>query len=67
MTNIAIRVENLSKLYRIGRAQQRHDTLRDSIADFRLKIQDSLRSRHLQSPIFNPRKTCGPCATSPSR
>jgi len=67
MTDIAIRVENLSKLYRIGRAQQRHDTLRDSIADFRLKIADSLRPRHLQSPIFNPRKTSGPCATSPSR
>jgi len=27
MTNIAIRVENLSKLYTIGRSQQRHDTL----------------------------------------
>ena len=53
MTDIAIRVENLSKLYRIGRAQQRHDTLRDSIADFRLKIQDSLRPRHLQPSISN--------------
>jgi len=39
MTDIAIRVENcilsrvegLSKLYRIGRAQQRHDTLRDAL------------------------------------
>ena len=53
MTDIAIRVENLSKLYPIGRAQQRHDTLRDSIADFGLRIQDSLRSRHLQSSISN--------------
>ena len=26
MTDIAIRVENLSKLYTIGLAQQRHDT-----------------------------------------
>jgi ABC-type polysaccharide/polyol phosphate transport system ATPase subunit len=26
MTDLAIRVENLSKLYTIGRAQQRHDT-----------------------------------------
>ena len=26
MSDIAIRVENLSKMYRIGRAQQRHDT-----------------------------------------
>ncbi len=31
MSDIAIRVENLSKLYRIGRAQQRHDTLRDAL------------------------------------
>jgi len=30
MTDIAIRVEHLSKLYHIGRAQQRHDTLRDA-------------------------------------
>ena len=40
MSDIAIRVENLSKLYHIGRAQQRHDTLRDAIADFRLQISD---------------------------
>jgi len=33
MTDIAIRVENLSKLYRIGKAQRRHDTLRDAIVD----------------------------------
>jgi lipopolysaccharide transport system ATP-binding protein len=44
MTDIAIRVENLSKRYRIGRAlhsaglrdslrSQRHDTLRDTLAD----------------------------------
>jgi lipopolysaccharide transport system ATP-binding protein len=31
MSDIAIRVENLSKRYHIGRAQQRHDTLRDAI------------------------------------
>jgi len=29
----AIKVENLSKLYRIGAAQQRHDTLRDALVD----------------------------------
>ena len=34
MSDIAIRVENLSKLYHIGRAQQRHDTLRDALTDF---------------------------------
>jgi lipopolysaccharide transport system ATP-binding protein len=31
MSDIAIRVDHLSKLYRIGRAQQRHDTLRDAL------------------------------------
>ena len=33
MSDIAIRVENLSKLYHIGRSQQRHDTLRDALAN----------------------------------
>jgi lipopolysaccharide transport system ATP-binding protein len=33
MSEIAIRVEGLSKRYRIVAAQQRHDTLRDQIAD----------------------------------
>ena len=31
MTDTAIRVENLSKQYRIGALQQRHDTLRDAL------------------------------------
>jgi lipopolysaccharide transport system ATP-binding protein len=31
MSDIAIRVDHLSKLYHLGRAQQRHDTLRDAI------------------------------------
>lgn len=33
MSKIAIRVENLSKRYEIGVAKQRHDTLRDQLAD----------------------------------
>jgi lipopolysaccharide transport system ATP-binding protein len=32
MSDLAIRVENLSKQYTIGRAQERHDTLRDALA-----------------------------------
>ena len=57
MSDIAIRVENLSKLYHIGRARQRHDTLRDAVryalADFRLKMVDwGKRSR--QSSTHNP-------------
>ncbi|GEM_PF-891402 len=84
MNNIAIRVENLSKLYpstssgagpstssgagpatssgagHIGRARQRHDTLRDAVryalADFRLKMVDwGKRSR--QSSTHNPQPT----------
>ena len=31
MSDIAIRVENLSKQYRIGALQQRHDTLREAL------------------------------------
>jgi len=33
MTDIAIKVENLSKLYRIIARQKRHDTLRDRLTD----------------------------------
>ncbi len=33
MSNVVIRVENLSKQYRIGTANHRHDTLRDHIAE----------------------------------
>ena len=33
MSDIAIQVHNLSKKHRIGRAKQRHDTLRDLMAD----------------------------------
>ena len=33
MTDIAIRVENLSKLYYVGKAQRRNDTLRNAITD----------------------------------
>jgi lipopolysaccharide transport system ATP-binding protein len=67
MTDIAIRVENLSKLYHIGRAQQRRDTtstrlsagLRDAIAEAgrkmaeaRRKMADRLRPR-FPSSIFD--------------
>ena len=58
MSDIAIRVENLSKLYHIGVAQKRHDTLRDQIADFGLQISNwGNRLFHptsnVQSPISN--------------
>jgi len=46
MSDLAIRVENLSKLYHIGKAQRRHDTLRDAIvgAFKRSNVQTSGRS-----------------------
>ena len=33
MSDIAIRAEGLSKRYRIGLAQRRHDNLREQLAD----------------------------------
>lgn len=40
MSDIAIRAQNLSKLYRIGKSQQRHDTLRDAlVAGFQAPLQ----------------------------
>src|SRR4030042_1310046 len=33
MSDTVIRVEHLSKLYKIGKLQQRHDTLRDYLVD----------------------------------
>jgi len=33
MSDVAIRVENLGKLYRIGAAQPRYKTLRESLVD----------------------------------
>ena len=52
MHDIAIRVENVSKLYHLGRAQEHHDTLRDAISDFRLRISD-LTKPNRKSPIAN--------------
>src|SRR5512143_108258 len=33
MSDIAIRLENLGKYYQLGKAQERHNTLRDALAD----------------------------------
>ena len=46
MTDIAIRVDSLSKLYHLGWAQERHDTLRDTLsASFkRLRRRPSQRA-----------------------
>jgi lipopolysaccharide transport system ATP-binding protein len=44
MTDVAIRVENLGKRYHIGKAQQRHDTLRDALM------------HRLRAPLHWPRR-----------
>jgi len=46
LSDIAIRVENLGKQYKIGRLQKRHDTLRDQISDFRFQISDLVKRRN---------------------
>jgi len=53
MSDIAIRVEHLSKLYHIGRAQH-HDTLRDAVAGLRLKVAGSVRRRNLRPSNLQP-------------
>jgi len=56
LSDIAIRVENLGKQYKIGRLQKRHDTLRDQISDFRFQISDLVKRRNgqnHQSQIIN--------------
>ena len=54
MSDIAIRVENLGKRYKIGRLQKRNDTLRDALAE-RLSQIANRKSRvaHRESPIAN--------------
>ncbi len=57
MSDIAIRVENLSKLYRIGRAQERHDTLRDApVAGIYVSLKSFMNIHNLQGEAFVTRK-----------
>ena len=44
MSDVVIQVEKLGKLYRIGKAQQRHDTLRDVITDCGTRIANFARA-----------------------
>ncbi len=55
MSEIAIKVENLSKLYKIGLAKNRHDTLRDQIADW----AKSLFRRNGGSPASSKQESAG--------
>jgi hypothetical protein len=51
-TDIAIRVENLAKLYHIGAAQKRHDTLRDVIGDWTRSVEIGNSIRRFARPNF---------------
>jgi len=58
MSDIAIRVENLSKRYHIGQLHQRHDTLRDERVDSVRQITNhglhrllGLEKRKLSAPV----------------
>ncbi len=54
MSDIAIRVENLSKLYHIGQLHQRPDTLRDALVDFLPRITQITRMRKKEKIRENP-------------
>lgn len=51
MTDIAIRVESLSKMSHIGRAQQRHDTLCDVPAPVACRLPGKAEG---WAPAFTP-------------
>ncbi len=58
MSDLAIRVENLSKLYHLGKAQKRHDTLRDVIGSWKIEVGSWISQlarpiSNLQSPTSN--------------
>lgn len=60
MSDIAIRVENLGKQYKIGRLQKRHDTLRDKISDLGFSIFDFKKSsngHNQKSEIINQKSS----------
>ncbi len=51
MSGVAIRVEGLSKQYRLGGAQQRYKTLRDSITNSALRPFRRWRNKDHQDPV----------------
>ena len=57
MNDIAIRVENLSKLYKIGTRQERYKTLRDTLVNVATGPLRRFRSL-LSAPGFNPSALC---------
>ncbi len=59
MSDIALRVHSLSKLYHIGARIDPHATLRDSISDFGLRMADLVK-RNPQSEVRNSPTPFGP-------
>ena len=58
MSDIAIKVEGLSKLYKIGKLQNRHDTLRDRIADSALRPFRAAKSLVTRNGNGHPTSGC---------
>ena len=58
MTDIAIRVENLSKLYHIGALRQRNDTLRDALTGILPRISRMKKQNNPSNPS-NPWQSTG--------
>jgi len=56
MSDIAIRVENLSKRYRIGQLHQRHDTLRDALVDSVTRIARIGRKKNSNNSLNSCQK-----------
>jgi len=54
MSDIAIRVENLSKLYHIGATQPRHDTLRDALVGVLPRISRMKKTEEIRGNPSNP-------------
>jgi len=61
MSETVISVEHLSKLYHIGKAQQRHDTLRDALVDGLRHVLRNPKSdiRNPDNPHSAPPTACG--------
>jgi len=54
MSDIAIRADHLSKLYHLGRAQQRHDTLRDALSSVFRRQETGVRKQDSLTPDPRP-------------
>jgi len=59
MTDIAIRVDNLSKLYHLGAVHQRPDTLRDALTGFLPRITRTL-APHARAGVSRKGKEISP-------